>query len=212
MKHSRKFIFSVVLAISLVWAGAAWAEEEPETHWAGILIDFGEGHLTSRCVPFTEESLSGYELLNRAGVAFAVDASSGMGAAICQIGETGCPGTDCFCQCKGGGACAYWTYWQLNGAGEWGYAQAGASQTRVLPGQVQAWRWGDKASMAELPAVSTSFAAICHAELAGQAASLAERERMTTAVTPPPDWSAYVAFGVMVSLLGLGLVWVRSDK
>ena len=192
----------------------------PDEYLAGLVVDFGKGQIETRCVAFTEESISGYQLLERSGLAFGMDASSGIGAAICQIEEMGCPGTDCFCQCKGGGACAYWTYWQLNeneNEGAWTYAQAGASMVRVSEGMVHGWRWGDKSELEAMPPLSTDFAQVCAAELADRENTavlpISNQNQSPSSITDTtasfPAWLAYLAFGLILSVLGVGLVLIR---
>ncbi len=223
--QQQLFIFWLllgVLTLLLLSPRALTAQTEPpplpDNHLAGLVVDFGGGQIETRCVAFAEESISGYQLLERSGLMFGMDASSGIGAAICQIGETGCPSTDCFCQCKGGGSCVYWTYWQLN-EGEWGYAQAGASMVRMTDGAVQGWRWGDKSTLEEMTPLSSSFEQICAAELGSRDTAVFPPSSTTTntpekAIISQPDapiWPAYLAFGLMLSLLGVGLVWLQRE-
>ena len=131
---------------------------------AGVVVDFGGGQVQTFCVAFPEEQISGYEALRRTGLPLEVEAS-GMGAAVCQIGQTGCPSNHCFCQCPGGANCNYWSYWHLNG-GSWQYAQGGASQYMVRHGAVEGWVWGAGGSGNASPPMSTSFEQVCAAHLA----------------------------------------------
>lgn len=148
-------LFAVCLALLLPFAARA---QEP--HRAGLVVVQGDGAVTSRCVEFTEEALTGYELVARSGLDFTVEASA-MGASICSLAGEGCrfPQESCFCQCKGN-PCVYWSYWTLEEEG-WLYANRGASVDLVQSGDVQAWVWGagtvDKAAA---PPPRT-FAEIC---------------------------------------------------
>jgi hypothetical protein len=75
--------------------------------------------------------------LARSGLELSIEANS-MGATLCQIDGEGCayPQQSCFCQCTGK-SCLYWSYWKLVD-GEWVYSNAGAGNTQVQDGQVDA--------------------------------------------------------------------------
>lgn len=112
-----------------------------QTNRVGLVVDFGDHHIT-RCVEFTESEITGYEVLRRTDLDLVVSASGGMGVAICDINNTsGCPASDCFCQCKGS-TCIYWAYHHLID-GSWQYSQLGASNYKVRDGDVEGWAWGE---------------------------------------------------------------------
>lgn len=125
-------------------------------HQIALVVDHGNGTVTTRCVEFSEPHLSGYEVLGRAGLDLST-APSGMGPTICRIDGTGCDGVTqpCFC------AREYWSYWQVH-AGQWTYSQQGASLTTVLPGSIEGWRWdaGSSATDAATPPL-IGFEEIC---------------------------------------------------
>lgn len=193
MPSTKRFILLFLLLFSgLIFAPRPSHAQEnpapplPDVNLAGLVIDFGGGRVETRCISFGEQSLSGYQLLERSGLGFQIDASSGMGAAICQIEGTGCPGTDCFCQCKGGGTCNFWSYWLLEG-GNWQYSLAGASSTSVSHGQVQGWSWGPRNANDARPPMSTSFEQICAAQLPATATPTPLSPTATaTATSLPP--------------------------
>lgn len=134
---------------------------------AALVIRQDDQSLQSICIEFSEPEISGLELLQRSGYELAMDVQ-GLGAAVCRIGQTGCPADDCWCQCRGGDECIYWSYWwQLNGA--WEYSQAGASQMRVRDGDVQGWSWGPGSVSQAIPPPDTSFADVCSNSLPAQA-------------------------------------------
>ncbi len=120
-------------------------------HHAGLVVDFGDGTVITRCVGFDEATISGYELLQRSGLALEV-AVSGPGAAVCSIEGTGCPASDCFCHFPPD----YWSYWHLDGE-SWRYSDVGASGYAVEDGAVDGWIWGD----ASAPPQVIPFEAIC---------------------------------------------------
>ncbi len=106
----------------------------------GLVVVDGDD-VKTYCVEFSEDELSGYEVLRRAGLEINADLSSGMGAAICRIDGQGCsyPAEDCFCQC--GADCIFWSYWQLHGD-DWEFSNKGSSNRKVRDGQVEGWVWG----------------------------------------------------------------------
>lgn len=132
-------------------AGAALARPQPAgaqgAHRAGVVVRFGDGRLVTRCVSFSEETITGYDLLRRAGLPVAAQIS-GLGAAVCGIGDEGCayPAQGCFCQCEDPARrCAYWIYGQWSG-GAWRYSGLGALARQVTDGQIDGWVWDVGAS------------------------------------------------------------------
>jgi hypothetical protein len=137
---------------------AARAQEEQR---AGLVVAYGDGRVEQQCVAFDEESISGYELLQAAGLALSVEAGA-VGPTVCSISGEGCsyPQESCFCRCQGS-PCVYWSYWRLGEEGAWRYQVLGAGNTRVRNGDVEGWRWaaGITRSAEEPPALS--FADVC---------------------------------------------------
>jgi hypothetical protein len=132
-----------------------------EPNQAGLVIQFGDGRVETRCVTFEGEAISGADLLARSGLEAIVDSSSGMGLTVCQIEGQGCahPVEPCFCQCMGGGECAYWNYFfREAGGAAWTYSALGAVLHKVKPGSVEGWVWGDGDTP---PAEEVRFEAIC---------------------------------------------------
>ncbi|MDY6874122.1 MAG: prenyltransferase/squalene oxidase repeat-containing protein [Chloroflexota bacterium] len=92
---------------------------------ATIVIDPGEGDAQMACVEFTDESISGLDLLDASG--FDYDVSEGFVNSILGIanleGETN-----------------YWSYWAWDGR-EWTFNNAGASDSVVSSGTVEGWHF-----------------------------------------------------------------------
>jgi hypothetical protein len=175
----------VLLLLALLLPDAVHAQDENR---AGLVILHGDGRVTQQCVAFAEESISGYELLQRAGPALSVEAGS-MGATVCSIDGEGCsyPAESCFCRCQGS-PCVYWSYWRLQAEGGWRYQPLGAGNTQVRDGDVEAWRWaeGTKEDAPEPP--PASFAAICAPESASSELGQAQLLTATAAAqTAPAD-------------------------
>jgi hypothetical protein len=138
----RGVLIVVLLALAALPAGAA----ADEANRAGLVILFGDGRVESRCMVFEQEEVTGAELLADSGLDMIIDPSRGMGITVCRIEDVGCmyPTEACFCQCMGGGECAYWNYFYRDpGETEWIYSALGAVLRKVRPGAVEAWVWGD---------------------------------------------------------------------
>jgi hypothetical protein len=128
---------------------------------AGLVVEFGDGRVMTRCVTLETEEATGADLLTLSGLEVLVDASSGMGITVCQVEGVGCayPADPCFCQCMSGNACAYWNYFYRDpGETDWSYSALGALLRKVNPGSVEAWVWGDGQTP---PADDLTFEAIC---------------------------------------------------
>ncbi len=145
----RREIWGFVLSITMLVLPLmpALPARQSSVHYAGLVIDFGDGQPPqTHCVTFTEASISGYDLLTRAGVAFEA-AFDNTGVAICAIDGVGCPEDRCLtCQIP-----LYWSYWHWDGDA-WTYANVGASMYQVTDGAVEGWIWGaGNASPAVVP-------------------------------------------------------------
>ncbi|MBN1995207.1 MAG: hypothetical protein JW953_21135 [Anaerolineae bacterium] len=109
----------------------------------GLLVVHGNGLVIKRCIEFSEPQITGYEVLEYSGLDLNVDVTNGTGSAICRIDNEGCtyPEEECFCQCSGGSACVFWSYWHLIN-GQWQFSQMGAGGYNVSNGEVEGWLWG----------------------------------------------------------------------
>ena len=98
---------------------------------------FADNSVETRCVAFSEPSITGAELLTRSGLQII---GSGEGA-VCSIAGAGCafPTQDCFCRCQGL-TCEYWAYYHW--AGSWQYSEVGAGGYQVTNGALEGWSWG----------------------------------------------------------------------
>ncbi len=132
------FALATLMIVGVAFVPSSRARGEGTTHYAGLVIDFDDGQAPRKhCVDFTEDSITGYELLERAGVDF-VAAFDNSGAAICAIDDVGCPPDSCLtCHIPN-----YWSYWYLEG-GAWVYSNIGSSLRQVTDGAVQGWIWGN---------------------------------------------------------------------
>ncbi len=110
-------------------------------HHAGLVVTFGDRHTQAFCIEFSEDTISGLQLLQRSGLPLVTSSASGLGAAVCSIdGEGSNDPTNCFASCTGG-TCAYWAYYRFVD-GAWNFSQLGAAQRIVHDGDIDGWAWG----------------------------------------------------------------------
>lgn len=135
----------VVIAVTLMLLASASpgiAADTGENHIAGLIVDYGEGRISYALVPFTEDTLSGFELLDRSGLSLLTVQFGGLGNGVCAIEGTGCDLAACrtrLCQ-TGDPASPFWHYAQYRDA-TWVFAPLGASASSVSDGGLDAWSW-----------------------------------------------------------------------
>ncbi len=154
-------IFSVVFLVLWILPQGMGAQD---VNRAALVIRTSDQDIQTACVEFSEPEISGLDVLQQSRIAFEIDVQS-MGAKICSIEQTGCPVDDCWCQCKGGGDCVYWSYWHQQND-QWMYSQGGASMYSVSDGDVEGWSWGPGSVTEAFAPPDLSFADVCTAEQA----------------------------------------------
>jgi hypothetical protein len=189
----------LLAVLALSWVAAAGAQDGDNR--AALVIRSEDGSVETKCVAFSETSISGEELLQRSGMTAVIDYNALSGGAVCSIQGLGCSVQDCFCRCQGAD-CQYWAYYHWLDGG-WQYSQLGASSFQVKNGSVEGWSWGpgNFSSGTEPPVVR--FEEICTQEAdTTQTANVGPGE--------PASWLGYVGFAVaVVALLGAGIVVTR---
>ncbi|HIE38012.1 MAG TPA: hypothetical protein EYP77_02905, partial [Anaerolineae bacterium] len=151
----RRGVLGLLVAVLLGIAPAI--AQEPPPHRAGLVVVHGDGRVITRCVPFTEETISGADLLRRSGLSVVMAPFGGLGYGVCAIDGEGCgAGEECFCRCRGA-TCAYWVYSHRQPDGSWALSGVGASSWLLRDGDVDGWVWGD--GTVAPPAIS--FEAVC---------------------------------------------------
>jgi len=157
-------VAACILAVTLLALTPRSTSAQPP-YQAGLVVVHGDGSVISRCVGFDEDSISGEELLGRAGFDRRMDITA-MGASVCSLDGEGCAaGNACFCQCLSS-PCIYWSYWRAQGAPDgsrWVYAPVGAGQSTVVDGSLEGWVWGEGivGRTADLQPPSLAFGDVC---------------------------------------------------
>jgi hypothetical protein len=136
----------VALAVGLV-AGAFGAGVVPEpapaasAHRAAVIVDTGAA-VKRVVVTFGEDSITGIDALQRAGMDPVVYQFGGQGGAVCRLLGVG---RDAGPNCLGGGDgdARYWGYFRAPaGSSSFTYSSVGAGTTRVHDGDVEGWKFG----------------------------------------------------------------------
>lgn len=144
---------ALVCVVIAPWLHGVVGAQEP-VHVAGLVIDYGDGRVSYAWVPFTEESISGIELLKRSGLSLVAISFGGLGEGVCAIEGTGCGVEPCrarLCQTADRES-PYWQYARQDGPGNWRPFALGASQSDVRDGDIDGWVWTGAAP--RLPALT----------------------------------------------------------
>jgi prenyltransferase beta subunit len=103
---------------------------------AGLVIDDGDGTYKALCVPLTEFPISGFELLDLAGVPY--ETATENPGYVTRIGDVGCPPDNPTCA-----GSMFWSYYYLDENGAWQSYPIGGAGSEVVPGTVDGWAWAD---------------------------------------------------------------------
>jgi hypothetical protein len=203
---------------------------EETTNQAGLAVTLPDGNTVLRCVEFSGESISGYDLLTTSGLQVVTSFSPGMGNAVCGIEEQGCDRDNCFC-----GMPNYWSYWHTDD-GEWVYSDEGADTYQVSAGSMDGWSWGDQAPVVVdlddicgqdptlfLPALVNETTEPTNAILLPLVESSAEeiitQEETTTGeetireeILTENNYNQYIVFGVILLALVIVIVLLIKEK
>jgi hypothetical protein len=178
-------VFAVVaFVVAALTAPTAAAQEDSH---AGIYVRTGED-VASECVAFSEDEITGEQLLERSSFEAVLDRRS-LGTAVCRLDGVGCGADDCFCEYP-----SFWGYWTRAGDEEWMFSDVGAADRTVRDGSVDGWSFGRDGKPA--PPEGVTFAEIC-----GQTSALP-----TVDPARGPDAAAAPNYLPFVAIAGLLVV------
>lgn len=142
-------VITAMCVLAMLFAPASAADSWQE---AGILIDYGDDRITWVWVPFEDPEITVFELLDRSDLDLVTVGFGGMGEAICQVDDTGCPVADCRTRmCQATSSSPFWRFLKLSGD-EWAFMGAGVSGTKATDGDIYALSWSAEAP--DLPVVT----------------------------------------------------------
>jgi hypothetical protein len=145
----KPFVWSLLLTlIFYVFSGLSTTPAQT-VNQAGLVVHFSDDKIDTYCISFTEDNITGEDLLDQYSIEMNVPIEKMFypinGAAICKIGNVGCPSDDCFCDSPPNN----WSYWYQQDE-EWIYSSVGASNRNLLDGDVDGWHWGAPLNHPEL--------------------------------------------------------------
>jgi len=193
-------ILAATLPVTGIAGGPCAAAATTGLNRAGLVVQL-PGGVREFCVSFTEQTISGFELLERSGLAVAYKEFQGQGIAVCRIEGIGCTHDDCFCRCRAG-TCEIWGYHHLDASGRWAAATVGADRRVVGDGDVDGWRWGPStANGGSQPPRDADLDGICLRGTSVAAGAPADRERGSIGVTGIAVFTLAVAALFLVAAL-----------
>ena len=151
-----RFLTVVVALGILLSAVATTTANEADVHAAGVIVDYGDGTVSYAWIPFTEDKLSGLDLLRKSGLPLLTIGFGGLGDGVCKIETTGCDVSACrkrLCQ-TADRTSPYWQYLQRGSDGLWKTQALGGSGSTVHNGDVDLWVWAPGDSQPTTPVLS----------------------------------------------------------
>lgn len=143
----------IALAVLMMGLMPATRVVAQDLHLAGLVVDYGDGRMSFAVIPFKEDQINGIDLLDRSGLDVVTVGFGGLGDAVCQVDDTGCPVGDCrtrLCQTSDPES-PFWQFSKLEGEA-WQFVATGASGAAVRDGDIYAWSW--TGTPPELPALT----------------------------------------------------------
>jgi hypothetical protein len=158
---------------------------------AALVVQHGDGSVVTRCVAFDTASITGEQLLNASGIAWAGQTFGGYGVAVCAVDAE--PAS--FASCPG--AAHYWALFVERGAGAWQLTALGVSSLTLADGDGLGLRYVPTAGAPDAPPLA-----------AGACVGGTEASPQATIVTgsPGPIGSGGIAPGLVVALLAVGVL------
>jgi hypothetical protein len=189
--------YALVVATSLTLLSAATAPTleaaAEQQNRAGIVVRLSNDDIRKMCVFFDEESITGFELLQRAGLETEVDESP-LGTAVCKIGGSGCGRDDCFCRYP-----TFWGYWTRGvGREAWRFSDVGSRERKVVDGSLDGWSWGRDGKP---PPPNVTLDDVCPASAAAASVSPAIRRSEEPASAERPNYLPFAGFAVGLVVL-----------
>lgn len=127
---------------------------------AGLVIEHGDGSVDTYCVGFSGDSITGAQLLSRAGIGVVQ-----FNGAVCAVGnQEGCfqPHDFASCYCDSyPPKNLYWSFFTAKPGQPWVYSPVGFASAAAKNGDLQAWRWGVGGPNNAPPPPAISFQQVC---------------------------------------------------
>ncbi len=179
------FVWLIIGLILLAGTVFSTQAQDGDTIQVGVVVQGADGLPQTFCVTLPTAEAYGVDALIATGLDVIAESST-MGTTVCRIEADGCtpPGENCFCQCMGGDACVYWSYFHLTADQFWQYSAVGAHMHAVTQGSVEGWWWRDRSQTDAVFPVIT-FDEICGAETLFPRTVVDGLDREVVIETPP---------------------------
>jgi len=148
---------AVLMALGfLMGAAGTTTANEADVHVAGVIVDYGDGTVSYAWIPFTDDKLTGLDLLRKSGLPLLTIGFGGLGDGVCKIETTGCDVSACrkrLCQ-TADRTSPYWQYLRRGSDGLWKTQALGGSGSTVHNGDVDLWIWAPGDSQPTTPVLT----------------------------------------------------------
>lgn len=151
------------------------------SHHAALVVEHADGSVTTRCVAFDEDQITGAQLLNSSGIAWSGQTFGGFGDAVCALDGEPVSYADCL------GKDRYWAVFVARTEGPWQLAIVGISTMTLHDGDAEGFRYVPTSGVPDAP---VSAAGVCAA---------AETTPTATPSTTPSRWPALTATAASAS-------------
>lgn len=129
--------FTVIGSAARVGPSVASCAQAASVHHAALVVEHGDGSVRPVCVAFSEDSITGDQLLSRSGVEYATADYGGSGKAVCQIdGEPTSYPPGCWTASS-----KYWAMFVSRAGGSWTTSSLGISSQTFRDGDAEGFRY-----------------------------------------------------------------------
>jgi len=136
-------VSSLLAMACIVIAMLGYQSVAATEHAAALIVIKGDGSSIWITVPFTDEEISGADLLQESTLQITTVSFGGLGIGVCGIEQTGCDVANCRKRlCQGPGKDdPFWQYFVARPDGTWTFSPLGINADKVHDGDVRAFIW-----------------------------------------------------------------------
>lgn len=129
--------FTVTASATKLGPSLGGCAQASSLHHVALVVEHGTGAVVTRCVSFTEDSITGDQLLARSRLQYATAVYGGIGNAVCQIdGEPAQYPPGCWTASS-----RYWATFDSRGGGSWAFSSLGISSQTLRDGDAEGFRY-----------------------------------------------------------------------
>ncbi len=173
---------TIVGSASKLGPAVAGCAQAATMHHAGLVIEHGDGAVIKVCVAFSEDTITGAQLLDRSGVQYGPGYS---GQAVCQVDHEPTQYDPNSCLSAGE---PYWAMYVSRGGGSWVYSSTGFSSQAFHDGDAEGFRY-EAEGAGTVPPSAAGVCPVNSAPTPGPAKTPVAR-RVSGPASPRPSLSA----------------------